>query len=826
MYTKNPFIDDNVEDLPNQDSENDDNWPDLTENELQNAINLFNPKKACGPDAINFTIVQKSFQSLKNVFFMIYSKFIRIGYHPLCWRTGLGVVLKKPNKSDYSLPKSYRIITLLNCLGKIAEKIVANRLAYFGENSNLLDIEQMGGRKNHSAIDAVMNVVHDIEIANRNKSVLSCLLLDVKGAFDFVSINQLLNVMKKLKLSRIIIQWVKHFMTKRSINLIFDENKSKTYYVESGIPQGSPISPILFLIYIRHLFPKIRMKFNAHSPSFIDDVAIYVENKTAKQNCKEIEIIVKTAFDWAASNNVKFDDDKSELIHFEKTRNVSKDTLELPNGTVLEPKNVVKWLGVWLDRKLNFKKHVETRISSANRSFFAIQNLMKSEWGLKPTACRQLYLSCIIPISDYGSEIWYNGQKKYEKLFQNLQNRMIRKILGTFKTTPIQAMEIESHVLPVKLRLLMKNQKYAIRLLKIAENNPICQRIPNTYSIKFENIGFDTSLWNNKYAEWNEDEKQTNKRHPSQLIRVLHSVSDIVHKTDEFEQSNHFIKPWKSPCKIEFQIENTKESAKSSYYSTLSKIQSMNSDKSRVLLYTDGSKIEFATSAVTFAPIMRNWSSIINNFDRFIEKDCLIKYHTISKSWKLSKQSSIKNAELHAILQAMKWVYKLSNTNILSNLEKTIWIFSDSINAINEIHNSTNHIFARQIRKLAKRLFESNYQVILQWVPSHSNITENEIADKIAKTGHNQILVESSAITFDYVKDQINQNMLTTWTNQWQQCKSKGKYYEKFEMKPGISRFYYLSNNCSKLIFATIMQLKFGHGYFRSYLHRLKDYNS
>ena len=212
---------------------------------------------------------------------------------------------------------------------------------------------------------------------------------------------------------------------------------------------------------------------------------------------------------------------------------------------------------------------------------------------------------------------------------------MIRKILGTFKTTPVQSMEIESHVLPVKLRLLMKNQKYAIRLLKIAENNPICQIIPNTYSIKYENIGFDISLWNNKYAEWKEDEKQTNIRRPSQLIRVLHSISDIVHKTDEFEQLNHLIKPRKSSFKIEFQIENTKESAKSSYYSTLSKIQSMNSDKSRVLLYTDRSKIEFATSAVTFAPILRNWNNIIDNFDRFIEKDCLIKYHTISKSWKL-----------------------------------------------------------------------------------------------------------------------------------------------------------------------------------------------
>ena len=187
----------------------------------------------------------------------------------------------------------------------------------------------------------------------------------------------------------------------------------------------------------------------------------------------------------------------------------------------------------------------------------------------------------------------------------------------------------------------------------------------------------------------------------------------------------------------------------------------MNSDKSRVLLCTDVSKIEFATSAVTFAPNMRNWSIIINNFDRFIEKDCLIKYHTISKSWKLSTQSSIKNAEMHAILQAMKCVYKLSNTNNPSNSENTIWIFSDSINAINEIQNLKIYIFAKQIRKIAKHLFESNYQVILQWIPSYPKVTQNEIAKKTAKTGHNRILGEFSAVTFDYVKDQINQNMLT-----------------------------------------------------------------
>ena len=105
---------------------------------------------------------------------------------------------------------------------------------------------------------------------------------------------------------------------------------------------------------------------------------------------------------------------------------------------------------------------------------------------------------------------------------------------------------VESDVLPVKLLLLMKNLKYAIRLLKIAENNSICQRIPKIYSIKFENIGFDTSLRNNKYVEWNEVEKQTINRHTCQLIPVLHSVSEIVHKTYKFGQSYNFIKPWKS----------------------------------------------------------------------------------------------------------------------------------------------------------------------------------------------------------------------------------------------------------------------------------------
>ena len=101
-------------------------------------------------------------------------------------------------------------------------------------------------------------------------------------------------------------------------------------------------------------------------------------------------------------------------------------------------------------------------------------------------------MSCITLICDYGSETWYHGQKSFENQFQVLQNLMIRKILETFKTSPVQAMEIEVNLLPAKLRLIPKNQKYAVRIAKIGQFNLIGQRIPMDFSTQFESTGFDT----------------------------------------------------------------------------------------------------------------------------------------------------------------------------------------------------------------------------------------------------------------------------------------------------------------------------------------------
>ena len=111
---------------------------------------------------------------------------------------------------------------IVKLLEKISEKIVVSRLSYFEQISDLLDLNQMRERKDLSAIDAIMNLTHDIELSLKEKKNTTCVFLDIKDAYDYVSLKQLLNVMKKLHLSTQVIIWIEEFMSDRSIELAFD----------------------------------------------------------------------------------------------------------------------------------------------------------------------------------------------------------------------------------------------------------------------------------------------------------------------------------------------------------------------------------------------------------------------------------------------------------------------------------------------------------------------------------------------------------------------------------------------------------------------------
>src|SRR5205807_4088577 len=146
----------------------------------------------------------------------------------------------------------------LNCLGKVSEKIIANRLSYRAETYGLLHSEQMGGRAGRSAIDAVMALVHDVQQAKRNGKVLSALFIDVKGAFDHVSRTQLLLILQSLGFPPAVLSGTESFLTDRQLGLAFDGQRQALQPINTGIPQRSPISTILFLFYLTNLFNDLK----------------------------------------------------------------------------------------------------------------------------------------------------------------------------------------------------------------------------------------------------------------------------------------------------------------------------------------------------------------------------------------------------------------------------------------------------------------------------------------------------------------------------------------------------------------------------------------
>ena len=227
------------------------------------------------------------------------------------------------------------------------------------------------------------------------------------------------------------------FLSNRVLRLSFNGQTKEFSSIDTGIPQGSPISPILFLIYIQNLFTSNTVKFL----SYIDNISLTATSSSLKRNVKILEREVAKLYELAAQNAIQFDLTKTELLHFTRSKEAKVATLTLPNGEILQSKDLVRWLGIWFDPGLTFKQHVAIRTAQARSAFQRMARLANSEKGLSPFALCQLYLACVTSIADYGSVIWWKGQAQFKKPLQDLQNLGLRKILGAFKTTPILPME-------------------------------------------------------------------------------------------------------------------------------------------------------------------------------------------------------------------------------------------------------------------------------------------------------------------------------------------------------------------------------------------------
>lgn len=175
------------------------------------------------------------------------------------------VIIPKPGKPDYSIPKAYRPVSLLNCLGKTVEKIMATRMAFLAEKNKLLHKWQIGGRANRSAVDAVLYLTTLADQAKQEGHVLSTLCMDVKGDFDTIHRPRLVRTLSDMRFPRAVIRWTDNILTKRKASLQFDGEEEEMAPVQTAIPQGSLFSPIIFMLYIKPLLDRLEKLYSGRS---------------------------------------------------------------------------------------------------------------------------------------------------------------------------------------------------------------------------------------------------------------------------------------------------------------------------------------------------------------------------------------------------------------------------------------------------------------------------------------------------------------------------------------------------------------------------------
>jgi hypothetical protein len=460
----------------------------ITKEELAAVIKRLPKKKAPGPDSIANEALQRLSNTTQEHLARVLSRSLASGTIPRSLKESNTIVLRKERRQDYSLPSSYRPIALENTLAKLLEKIVADRLSQAAEEYDLLPWAQMGARKQRSTLSAIELLTTCAQTAWRGRrgGVLSMLCLDIKGAFDNVSHARLLWILRMKGLPDWMIGIVQSFLTGRRTRLIFSGYQSEWINTESGIPQGSPLSPILFLFFVSELLEALQSgDSDTLAFGFVDDTNLISWGATASENCRRLEAAHDKCIAWAKRHGAQFAPEKYQLIHLTRRRRDSSGDLASSvhiENTNITPETTVKVLGVQVDSKLTWRPHVQQAALKGLSSYEALARLTAATWGPSVRHSRLLYTAIVRPTMLYGSQIWSlrgDGGKAATSLIQPLasaQAKSLRRITGAYKRTPIAAIEREMAVPPLQLYTDARALQYA----EMTRNYPVTREITRT----------------------------------------------------------------------------------------------------------------------------------------------------------------------------------------------------------------------------------------------------------------------------------------------------------------------------------------------------------
>ena len=443
----------------------------FTLSELRNAIQRMKSRGAPGPDRIPPTFLKHLGPKALRKLLELFNMSLRTSVTPQSWRNATIIPLLKTNKPPSDLA-SFRPISLTSCVAKLMERMLSDRLYDLGERSGCFSELQAGFRKGRGVEDQILRVTQRITdgFHNREKSLL--VLLDFSKAYDTIWRQRLLLTLLKRGIPKDYVLWLANFLENRQARGKFNGSVSKSKIMTQGLPQGAVLAPVLFLFYINEL--ALLLPKNVLTAMYADDVSILASAKSTATAELLAQKAVDTVVDWSKDWKLNLNGNKSESAIFSMA---NADKSWVPNilisGSQVRCVPYPRFLGVTLDCRLTFSKHIEELTSKVARKSNILRAVANSTWGWRKDGLRRVYLSHIHSVFNYAGSGWQPWISNTNiKALETAQNRCLRLISTQALSAPVEALRAETGVNSISSAIESNTLKSREKALRLPADHP------------------------------------------------------------------------------------------------------------------------------------------------------------------------------------------------------------------------------------------------------------------------------------------------------------------------------------------------------------------
>ena len=403
--------------------------------EVESILKSLQLGKATGPDAINNRILKELATPLSLPLSDLFNFSLAIGKVPLMWKEANVTPIFK--KEDPSVVSNYRPISLLSAVGKVLEKIVHKYLFNYVRDHDILSALQSGFTPGDSTVNQLIDLYNTFCKSLDEGKEVRAVFCDISKAFDRVWHRGLLFKLESVGVSDSLILWFSDYLAERKQRVVLPGAASSWKNIKAGVPQGSILGPLLFLIYINDIVEDIHSCIRL----FADDTSLYIIVDNPLQAADTLNADLAKIHSWASKWLVSFNPSKSESIIFSRKHNRPfHPPLNMDQQAINEVTSH-KHLGLIFSNDCNWHEHIDY---VKTKAWFRINIMRKLKFQLDRKSLETIYISFIRPLLEYANVVWDNCTQYESNELEKIQNEAARIVTGATKLVSLHSLYTET----------------------------------------------------------------------------------------------------------------------------------------------------------------------------------------------------------------------------------------------------------------------------------------------------------------------------------------------------------------------------------------------